>query len=99
MGKLSAFLSGQPGYFREGGEDEFPWDQTGKSVWYSLMVVEDGQIQRYGFTASKSGKSGLRSALEALEGAEALLLGVWTGQYSTHLFVLDIPKAVQKLSS
>lgn len=28
-----------------------------------------------------------------------MLLGVWTGEYSTHLFVLDIPKALGKLRS
>lgn len=98
MGKLSKFIAGQSGYFRENAED-FPWDSTDKSVWYSLLVVEDGQIQRYGFTSSKSNKKGLVNALETLTNEEALLLGIWTGQRSTHLFVLNIPTAIEKLKS
>lgn len=100
MGKLSKFIVGQPGYFREGAEEEFPWNSTQKNVWYSLLVVEGGQIERYGFTSSKSNKAGLCSALEELaEGDEALLLGVWTGQYSTSLFILNIPETIRKLKS
>jgi dipeptidyl aminopeptidase/acylaminoacyl peptidase len=99
VGKLSDFAAGQPGYFRENAEEDFPWNSTDKSVWYSLLVVEDGRIQRYGFTSSKSNKAGLRNALETLTNEEALLLGVWTGQYSTHLFVLNIQTAIKKLKS
>jgi hypothetical protein len=62
--------------------------------------VEEGRIQRYGFTSSKSNKAALCSTLQQLtKSDEALLLGVWTGQYSTHLFVLDIPKAVCNLKT
>ena len=100
MRKLANHIVGQPGYFREGAEDEFPWGRTDKSVWYAILTVEDGRIERYGFTSSKSNKAGLCSALQQLtEQDEALLLGVWTGQYSTHLFVLDIPKAICKLKA
>jgi hypothetical protein len=100
MGKLSKFIVGQPGYFREGAEDKFPWDCTDRSVWYSLLVVEAGRIERYGFTSSKSNKTALRSTLEELTREdEALLLGVWTGQYSTHLFILNNEKAIEKLKS
>jgi hypothetical protein len=100
MGKLGKHIAGQPGYFREGAEDEFPWVSTDKGVWYSLFTVEEGRIERYGFTSSKSNKAGLRSALQQLtERDEALLLGVWTGQYATHLFVLDIPRAISKLKA
>jgi hypothetical protein len=100
MGKLSQHIAGQPGYFREGAENEFPWASTDRNVWYSLLTVEDGRIARYGFTSSRSNKSGLCSALQQLdERDEAILLGIWTGQYSTHLFVLDIPKAINKLKA
>ena len=96
MGKLSKFVVGQPGYFREKAENEFPWDRSDRSVWYSLLVVEAGRIERYGFTSSKSNKTALRSTLKELTREdEALLLGVWTGQYSTHLFILNIEKASQ----
>jgi hypothetical protein len=100
VGKLDRFIAGQPGYFREGDENGFPWDRTDKGVWYSLLMIEAGRIERYGFTASKSNKAGLCSALESLTAAdEALLLGIWTGEYSTHLFVLDIPKAIPRLKA
>jgi hypothetical protein len=100
VGRLDRFVAGQPGYFRVGEEDAFPWACTDRSVWYALLVIEAGRIQRYGFTSSKSNKAGLCSALEQLtKEDEAMLLGVWTGQYSTHLFVLDIPKALRKLRS
>jgi hypothetical protein len=98
MGKLSEFIAGQPEYFREGAEDQFPWDSNDRSVWYSLLVVENGRIERYDFTSSKPNKAGLRSALQQLaETDEALLLGVWTGQHYTSLFVLSIPTAIEKL--
>ena len=98
MGKLSNLLTDTPGYFREGEEDNFPWSITSRAVWYSLLTVEEGQIQRYGFTSSKSSKATLCSALQQLDQAdEPMLLGIWTGEYSTHLFVLDIQKAICKL--
>lgn len=100
MRRLDEFVAGQPGYFREGEEDSFPWDRTDRGVWYCLLVVEEGMIERYGFTSSKSNKAGLCRALSTLSGRrDALLLGVWTGQYRTDLFVLDIPKAIEKLSA
>lgn len=100
MGKLTRFIAGQPGYFREGAEDAFPWDLTDHRAWYTLFTVEEGRIERYGFTSSKSNKAGLCSALQQLtEQDEALLLGVWTGMHSTHLFVLDIAMAIAKLNS
>jgi hypothetical protein len=96
MGTLDSFLSGTPGYFRTGEEAAFPWSAT-SGVWYALLVVEDGRIVRYGFTAAKGQKTNLRAALEQLAGAEATLLGVWTGSHRTDLFVLDIPKAITNL--
>lgn len=99
MGQLSQFLVGTPGYFREGEEQTFPWKSTDKSIWYALLVVEDGHIQRYGFTASKSSKAALLMALERSAKLDVLLLGVWTGNYSTHLFVLKPSIAIEKLRS
>lgn len=99
MGKFSELLGGHPGYYREGAEQEFPWDRTDKGVWYALLVVEDGRIQRYGFTSAKGSKASLCGVLEKLGGDDAVLLGVWTGEYSTHLFVLDTAIAMEKLKS
>lgn len=97
---LEEFVTQVPGYWREGGEEEFRWSATGGSVWYALLVVEDGRIQRYGFTSAASQKAELAAALRAIpSGTEALLLGVWTGEHKTSLFVLDRAKAVAKLSA
>ncbi len=97
MGSLDSFLTSTPGYFRSGGEEEFPWTATGSGVWFALLVVEDGMIVRYGFTAAKGQKAKLKEALGKLGGFEALLIGVWTGAHRTDLFVLDIVKALAKL--
>jgi len=45
MGKLSDFLVGVPGYFREGEDESFPWGRTDKAVWYALFVVEGGKLK------------------------------------------------------
>jgi len=75
------------------------WENTSKTTWYSLLVVENSKIEKYGFTAAKGQKRQLLLALEAIENKEeAMLLGIWTGNYSTNLFVLDIDIAIKKLS-
>ena len=100
MGRFSTLASGMPGYFRERAEDDFPWNDTTRRVWYALVVVESGRIERYGFTSSRSNKASLRDVLQSLDPAdEAVLLGVWTGTYNTHLFVLDRTIALQKLAT
>ena len=98
MGNLSKFLVGVPGYFRDGEEEHFPWTATGATVWYALFVVENGKLEKYGFTSSKSGKKALVSALQALsQDDESLLIGVWNGQYRTDLFILQAEKALSHL--
>ena len=100
MGNLSRFLVGVPGYFRDGAEEHFPWTATGGAVWYALFVVENGKIEKYGFTSSKSGKEGLVSALQALSHEEeSVLIGVWNGQYRTDLFILQAEKALSHLQA
>ena len=90
IGKFEQFLTGVHGYFRVGEEASFPWHVADSSVWYSLLVVEEGRIRRYGFTSAVASKAALCSALEGLSpGDEALLLGVWTGSHRTDLFVLE----------
>ena len=98
MGKLNEFLSQVDGYFREGEEDNFPWEETRKTVWYALLTIEENKIKKYGFTAAKGQKYNLFQALKKIEDkTQAMLIGVWTGSHSTHLFVLDIEKAIDKL--
>lgn len=82
------------GYFQVGREADFPWKTSGKGVWYALLLVEQGRIVRCGFTSSQESKGSLVEALGRLRPEdEALLLGVWTGEYGTSLFVLDPKKA------
>lgn len=89
------------GYFREDGEDAFPWHATERAVWYALITTENGAPVRHGFRASKSSKTNLLQALRAVStaGRRAMLLGVWNGQYHTHLFDLRIDRAIEKLSA
>jgi hypothetical protein len=96
-GRLTKFIAGQPGYFRTDCDD-FPFHSTDRSVWYALFVVENGEITRYGFTSSKTNKESLCEAIASLTpDDEAMLLGVWTGQYSTHLFVIEPSVALEHL--
>jgi hypothetical protein len=98
MGLLDEFQSLVPGYFREGEEERFPWSAT-NGVWYALLCVEDGKLVRYGFTSAKGQKAHLMLALRAIpKGSESLLLGIWPGQWGTHLFVLDSQAAKRKLA-
>ncbi len=100
MGRFTGDIAGMPGYFRKNGEDEFPWSHSGKGVWFALFVVEAGAIERYGFTASKANKASLVRILKALDPTDdAVLLGVWTGQYNTDLFVLDRRIAIDRLNA
>lgn len=96
---LEAFVTQVPGYWRVGEEDTFPWHSRG-SIWYALLVLEGGRIERYGFTSSGGQKAELCAALRAIpEMTESLLIGVWPGQNGTHLFVLDREKAIAKLAA
>ena len=98
MGKLAKFIGSQPGYFEENREDDFPWEEQDRIVWYALLLVESGKIIKYGFTPSKSSKRNLIEALKSIEQEdEYLLLGVWTGKYFTSLFILDKDIAIKKL--
>ena len=100
MAKLDGFLSEVNGHFREQEEDSFPWDGTSSSIWYALLVLEDGKIEKYGFTAAKGQKKKLCQALKEIEAKEELMLiGVRTGQYRTDLFILDCEKAINKLEA
>ena len=87
------------GYFRIKEEDQFPWDMTERKVWYAVFVVEGEKITRLGYTAARTNKINLADRLEILiqEKTEHVLIGVWSGNYSTHLFVLDSKIAIKKL--
>lgn len=96
--RFAHLLIGAADYFRENEEASFPWDASDSSVWYCLLVVEHGQIMRYGFTSADSSKSALCSALRSLSpDDQTLLLGVWTGTRRTNLFVLAPSEALAQL--
>lgn len=98
MGNFDAFLTSPDGYFRLNAEDQFPWAASSThSVWYALLTVEDGKPVKYGFTSGNNQKAKLRELLLQLDGTEAILLGVWNGQYGTSLFALDPKIAIAKL--
>jgi hypothetical protein len=100
MGMLDEYIAGMPGYFRDNAEENFPWQESGRIVWYAIFLIEDSKIVHYGFTSSKSNKQGLLQALIKIRDVDsAKLIGVWTGQYRTDLFDLNIEKAISKLKS
>jgi hypothetical protein len=76
--------------FREGETDRFPFDRTDKKVWYGI-IVHDILFPRLAFTSSKTGKKEFLDKIKELrkKGQFYLLLGVWQGEWSTDIFVLD----------
>ncbi|MEY2167538.1 hypothetical protein [Rhodanobacter sp. FW106-PBR-LB-2-19] len=100
MGMLDKFLDRVPGHFQYGREADFPWSSRDRSVWYALLVTEPTGIERYGFTSAVAQKQKLLAALQHLRpSSKALLLGVWTGNYRTDLFVLDIQQTKERLQA
>ena len=81
--------------------ENFPWKTNSKhnaSVWYALMTITDGKISYEPHGSSGMGVSNLVERLISLgDRKDVALFGVWTGQYSTDLFVLDIPTAISNL--
>jgi hypothetical protein len=87
------------GYFRIGEEENFSWDDPSNSTWYALILHGDEGMRREGFTSSKGDKKKLLERLKSLSGKQNhMLLGVWTGNHKTHLFVLDKKKSIKYLS-
>lgn len=98
MGHLDSFVSEVQGYYRYNDEASFPWASTDRSVWYTLITIENSKIQKYGFTSGKMQKFNLLQALlKADDCNDVLLLGIWTGKYRTDLFVLELDIAMSKL--
>lgn len=94
--------------FREGETDQFPVDRKDKGVWYGIIAMKvsntrDAPIEnyRFDFTSSKSGKQEFIDKINELKihGISYLLLGIWQGNYSTDIFVLDEKTIVKRLGS
>jgi hypothetical protein len=92
------FQSSTPGYWRPGEEERFPWASTG-SVWYGLVVLENGKLERYGWTSAKSQMTDLLAVLQRVQklNVPALLIGSWSGEFKTHFFVLDPAASIPHL--
>jgi len=87
------------GYFRLGEEENFSWDDPTNSTWYALISYENEGMVREGFTSSKGDKKKLLERLKSISGKNKhTLLGVWTANHKTHLFVLGKKKAIKYLS-
>jgi len=91
--------------FREGETKQFPVDRKDKGVWYGIIATKSSlgcvqiEITRFGFTSSGSGKREFIDKINELkeQGISYLLLGIWQGQYSTDIFVLDEKIIVKRL--
>ena len=74
-----------------GRENDFPWWSTDKAAWY-FTLDKSGKI--IGYTPSKTNKKLLIEYLKS--DPEVSLFGVWTGKYSTSIFVLDPKISIEK---
>lgn len=80
------------GYFRIGEENVFPWSCQDRATWYFTLDMSGAMT---GYTPSKTNKKLLIDLLS--KRSDLTLFGVWTGKYSTSIFVLGSKIAVEKL--
>lgn len=103
-GETSSMLDkARGGYFRTGEESHFPWDRESKEIWYAVFMQGSQQAHgRYsGFKSDRTSKLTLIRYLKMAQAANArpMLIGIWHGKWSTHLFVLDVSEAIDYLIS
>jgi hypothetical protein len=84
------------GYFRTGEESHFPWDRETKEIWYAVLY--EGRYT--GFKSTNNEKKSLIRYLKMAiaAGVKPLVIGIWHGKWSTHLFVLDPSKTINYLT-
>lgn len=80
------------GYFQIGRESDFPFWSTDKITWYFTTDIT-GKMR--GYTPSKTNKKILIDILK--NESDISLFGVWTGKYSTSIFLLDSKLSIKKL--
>ncbi|MGS6581760.1 hypothetical protein ACW68H_20080 [Vibrio diabolicus] len=84
------------GFFATGEEETFFWECKDRLVWYSLTIYKNNKVYKFGYRSSN--KTELLRDLENLpEGCTIELIGIWTGQWYTKLFLLDKDIAIEKL--
>ena len=87
------------GYWRHDATDEFPFHIHSKGVWCSLFIPTASGIRVHGYTGSDTNRKMLLSDLRSIEdGDGVMLIGVWHGNWNTHLYVLDRQLAIEKLA-
>lgn len=86
------------GYFRRGAEAEFPWDAR-SGAWYILLSETSRGVELRGFRSTVGDKVDLVHALRRRKYRRARLLGIWTGKWESHLFILNTRKAERRLSA
>ena len=95
---LSLLMSRNTGnnYIERDQEARFNWSASDNSTWF--FVVTDF-LECLGFTSAKSGKLALKVWIEfnLKNGRKFKVFGVWNGQYSTHIWILDPEKTVTAL--
>ena len=95
---LSLLMSRNTGnnYIERGQEDRFNWSASDNSTWF--FVVTDS-LECLGFTSAKSGKLALKAwiDLSLKNNIKFKVFGVWNGQYSTHIWILDPERTVAAL--
>jgi hypothetical protein len=99
--QLSELLTQHENFnFRMGEEDIFPWGHNETGVWYALLVWEGIELNRYGFSSSKTSKGELIETLMLIkqENKKHFLVGVWTGEWTTHLHILNTDIALEEIS-
>jgi len=81
--------------FRYNETDVFPFELRSPGVWYAILRIDPIHkgIVMLDFTSSKSQKKMLTTTLLK----DDILIGVWTGRWSTDLFILDKTIALKKL--
>jgi hypothetical protein len=86
--------------FRINEEQDFPWGHNISGVWYMLLLWEGRTLKHYGFSSSKMSKQELLEVLSVIleQGTPHLLLGIWTGEHTTHAFVLNSDTAIEEIS-
>ena len=83
--------------FRENETEKFPVDQIDKSIWY--FIVKNNILEE--FKSTITDKKSLIHQIEQLISAktEFKLCGVWHGEWSTDIFVLDPAISLKLITS
>jgi hypothetical protein len=76
--------------FRLGETKGFPVSRRDKKVWYAIIFCDQG-FSQVEFSSSNDGKKEFLRVINHAKhmGRKYLLLGIWQGEWSTDLFVLE----------